>query len=722
MINWNNGLNIGVKELDDDHKNILKIINTLSVAIRDDETEAVIDSIFDDLEENTKTHFNREEIFLQKCNYPKIKERIEHHRDLIKKFPELKTKLTNSLNTENAQEVSYFLTDWLFNHIIEEDIPATDTFEKCSLSKKHEPKQSLLKRIINKTTKAFSFTKRIFLLSVIPLTGMLIFAFILLFNDYSRYEDIKKTSSFTHIISNINELAHSLQIERGLSSGYISSSQTKFKERLNKQRIIVQKSIESFNNKLLSVHGDKLLVINPFIETFTKDINTLDNFRKKIDANTVSQSSIINFYTDIIRNILGITSKMAIYNLDKEISSSISSLSSLLQYKESLGLKRAYGTIILENDEISSKKEYINFIQLSGSQSTLINNFNHTATALQKDTLNSIINSSLSNKIYNIETSIKNHNFQGLNSVIWFESMTELINSMKIFEDKLTNEISMLIRNELEDATDKLLKWILYSSIIFILTVIIIYVFEQSSKNEIYQLIDAMKHLARGERTLKLKSTSTNDEMAKMYSAYETTRQKLLQGDMYTQLYLSKKELEIQRHQKQNLKLEKIAFIDVLTGVLNRRKFEEISNKEIERSTRYGRDLSFLMLDIDNFKSLNDTYGHALGDKVLQHFSSTCLNMARNIDVIARIGGEEFAIMLPEVESQGAYLFAERFREKIYSSEVHIEDYIIKYSVSIGIATLDIDKDKELKDILQKADKALYKAKELGKNCSIIYK
>lgn len=128
------------------------------------------------------------------------------------------------------------------------------------------------------------------------------------------------------------------------------------------------------------------------------------------------------------------------------------------------------------------------------------------------------------------------------------------------------------------------------------------------------------------------------------------------------------------------------------------------------------------MLDIDNFKSLNDTYGHSLGDKVLQHFSSTCLNMARNIDVIARIGGEEFAIMLPEVESQGAYLFAERFRENIYSSEVHIEDYIIKYSVSIGIASLDVDKDKDLKDILQKADIALYRAKESGKNCSIIYK
>jgi diguanylate cyclase (GGDEF)-like protein len=126
------------------------------------------------------------------------------------------------------------------------------------------------------------------------------------------------------------------------------------------------------------------------------------------------------------------------------------------------------------------------------------------------------------------------------------------------------------------------------------------------------------------------------------------------------------------------------------------------------------------MLDIDHFKNINDTYGHACGDEVLKHFSSTCLEMARSLYVVARVGGEEFLVMLPGTSSEGAYIFAERFREKIYSSEIETEGQIIKYSVSIGISILD--NDKEVKDLIKKAVKALYKAKESGRNRSIIYK
>ncbi|WP_294964763.1 bacteriohemerythrin [Sulfurimonas sp.] len=720
MINWNDGLSIGVKEVDDDHKKLLNIINNLSIAISNNETNNIIDNIFNELKEYTKIHFQREETFLKNHNHPRIKKHIHEHKTFIEKIPELKTKLTNSLNTEHAQEVSYFLTDWLFNHIIEEDIPATNIFLNSAISNQNRSEKSILKKIIDKTTKTFSFTKRIFIFSIIPLLGMLIIGFIIIFNDYSNYKDIKKTSTLTQVITNINELAHTLQIERGLSSGYLSSSQTKFKENLNKQRSITLKSIESFNNKLLSVNSDKLLVITPFIKTFQKDINTLNDFRKKIDANEVSQNTAINFYTDIIKNILGITSKMAMFNLDKDISSSISSFYSLLQYKEALGLKRAYGTAIIENKDITKKKEYIKFIQLLGSQNTLLNNFNHTATSFQKDELNKIISSDISSTIYNLENSIKNHNLKDINSLLWFKSMTQLINNIKRFEDVLLYEINILIQNRLENGTNNLFTWIFYTSIIFILTVIIIYIFEQSSRNEMSQLIDAMKYLSHGDRTLKLSHVNTNDEMSKMYEAYEITRQKLLRGDIYAQLYLSKKELEIKKHQKQNLKLEEMASIDSLTGVLNRRKFAEISALELQRSSRYKSNLSFLMLDIDHFKNINDTYGHAVGDEILKHFASICLEMIRTLDVVARVGGEEFIIMLPETTGEDAYQFAERFREKIYSSEVNIKENLIKYSVSIGIAVLD--EDNEVKDILHRADKALYKAKKSGRNCTIIDK
>ena len=95
--------------------------------------------------------------------------------------------------------------------------------------------------------------------------------------------------------------------------------------------------------------------------------------------------------------------------------------------------------------------------------------------------------------------------------------------------------------------------------------------------------------------------------------------------------------------------------------------------------------------------------------------------MARHLDVVARIGGEEFVVMLPETSDEGAYEFAERFRKKIFNSQVKVENQTIKHSVSIGIAILNTSKDKDTKTILQRADKALYRAKESGRNTTIIY-
>ncbi|MEA2091111.1 MAG: diguanylate cyclase, partial [Campylobacterota bacterium] len=556
---------------------------------------------------------------------------------------------------------------------------------------------------------------------MLPLIGMLILIFIILWSNYNKHEEMKKTSSITHILSNINELAHVIQIERGLSCGYISSSQNKFRNSLYKQRKIVDNTIESFTNKLKSVDSYKYLDIKPYIDIFKKDISTLNHFRQKVDKKELSQNTTLNFYTNIIRNILGITSKMALFNLNREVSSSILTLSSLSHYKETLGLKRASGTAIIEKDN-TTIKEYVKFIQLLGTQEAFLNNFNHTASHTQKKSLDSIINCDLSKKITLYEESIKNRNFKDIDSSVWFDHMTELINHIKLFEDKLLSEIDMLIENNIQRVVKNLFLWLIYTTFIFVVTFIIIYLFEYSSKKEISKFTDAMKHLAQGKRSLRLRANTTKGEMAQMYNAYEVTRQKLLKGDMYTQLYLTQKELEIKEKQKQNIKLEEMASIDPLTGCFNRRKFEELSYLELERATRYKSDLSFLMLDIDHFKAVNDTYGHGVGDEVLKDFSSICLEMARDLDVVARIGGEEFVVMLPQTNSKGAYIFAERFRKKIFNTSVSAENQTIKYSVSIGISALDASKDKDVKTILQRADKALYSAKESGRNATHIYK
>jgi len=161
--------------------------------------------------------------------------------------------------------------------------------------------------------------------------------------------------------------------------------------------------------------------------------------------------------------------------------------------------------------------------------------------------------------------------------------------------------------------------------------------------------------------------------------------------------------------------LETQAHTDSLTGLANRRRFFEVGEAELARARRYGTPLSVLMLDIDHFKAVNDAHGHSAGDRVLQQLSRTCLEVMRTVDVVGRVGGEEFAILLPETALEGAVEVAERLRVAVAKSAVtRDEGAPIRYTVSIGVATLD--GNSNLDTLLSQSDTALYDAKHGGRN------
>ena len=163
-------------------------------------------------------------------------------------------------------------------------------------------------------------------------------------------------------------------------------------------------------------------------------------------------------------------------------------------------------------------------------------------------------------------------------------------------------------------------------------------------------------------------------------------------------------------------KLERQANQDYLTDLSNRRHFMEQGEIELDRVQRYGEVLSAFMLDIDHFKKINDTHGHKTGDIVLQQLGYLLRETLRTVDIIGRLGGEEFAVLLPETDLQEAAEIAERLREIIAHSEVVLEGgLLLHFSVSIGVATLK-EKDDNLGTLLNNADKALYQAKKGGRN------
>ena len=174
---------------------------------------------------------------------------------------------------------------------------------------------------------------------------------------------------------------------------------------------------------------------------------------------------------------------------------------------------------------------------------------------------------------------------------------------------------------------------------------------------------------------------------------------------------------DITERKRLETELFRQARFDYLTGLSNRRYFLERGEEELRRAGRYGKQLSVGMMDIDNFKKINDQYGHDAGDAVLKTLADVCIETLRDVDIVGRMGGEEFAVLMPETDFAAALEAFERLREAFAGALVPLVSRVdgIRFSVSIGVANHRSAVDR-LEDLLKLADQALYQAKASGKN------
>jgi len=168
-------------------------------------------------------------------------------------------------------------------------------------------------------------------------------------------------------------------------------------------------------------------------------------------------------------------------------------------------------------------------------------------------------------------------------------------------------------------------------------------------------------------------------------------------------------------------RMERLATTDGLTGLNNHRHFQEQLTKECERSKRYGRTFSLLLMDIDHFKKFNDTYGHPVGDLVLREISGCIRQSIRQSDFPARYGGEEFVVILPENDEQGAGVTSERIRQTVEAHLVKTAGKELRVTVSVGYAAFPRHAEEKSK-LIDCADKALYYSKESGRNRVTAYR
>ncbi len=718
MINWNDGLLIGVKVVDDDHKNLLDIINKLSEAVNEDTNKKEFEILFDKLEMYAKEHFSREEVLLKKCAYKDFDNHQYQHQFFANKIIELKKSFFSKDDYFNQKEVITFLTDWLMNHIVNEDLKFINCLQKVGLIEEDENTElSWKEKLLEFITTTISFNKRMHISVIIPLIGMFLFALLFVWNSYKDYTSVKNISRVTRSILDINNLTHSLQIERGLTSGYISSKNNKFYKKLIKQRKISDDAIEVLISKL---ELEKKYFSNNAFDKFIRDAEVLKNIRFLIDSKKISKEDEFSFYTKMIRNILTMTSSIMFLDSNKDISYSLSLLSSMINLKEVMGQERAYGMMIIEQGNFTDN-QYKEFFKLQASEETYFSIFNNVVTKKHMKMMNKFLSSNIYKRILLYKEEILSNNYTGLDSKIWFELTTKNINDLNKYINLQLTETNNMIKKNIDKLFYNFILWVIYTLIILIVTRLIIYLFEKSNNIQLLKLSNGMKEIAAGNRAVKLLNYHDfKDNISEMYGSYELTRRALLKSDIYAQMYMEQEKTKVLYQEKINKRLEKEVNQDGLTGLYNRRYFDMIFLKELSRARRDKLSFTFIMMDIDHFKQYNDTYGHSEGDNVLKSIAQFLdEQLSRAGDFCFRLGGEEFGFFFTSNTLEEVLNYTKVICKGIENLHIEHSKNSASNYVTASFGLIHFNAESVVLDeqaIYIAADNALYRAKESGRN------
>jgi two-component system, cell cycle response regulator len=235
--------------------------------------------------------------------------------------------------------------------------------------------------------------------------------------------------------------------------------------------------------------------------------------------------------------------------------------------------------------------------------------------------------------------------------------------------------------------------------------------FFRSIREEVLEVAEQYGLEIRGLKSYTEILDDANQELAQLNKTYEQLNRELREAQ--------KKAEQLAHSLKQaNEKLQRIASVDELTGLYNRRYFEDFFSREFNRCQRYKRPMSCIMLDIDHFKRVNDTYGHQQGDVILKELGERLMTLLRNSDVAVRYGGEEFVVLLPETALYAARITAEKIRRGVASEPFSYKpNQGLPITISLGIAAFDGTHGADThQELLKQADTMLYKAKEGGRN------
>ena len=317
---------------------------------------------------------------------------------------------------------------------------------------------------------------------------------------------------------------------------------------------------------------------------------------------------------------------------------------------------------------------------------------------------------------------LKNHQVKLVKKVKGFNYCTKDVLD-EITEDKLGSIKLQFSNKDYENMLKRNRDITINISVVTFILLIIFILYVKRVFKHLKRLTKDVLQYDPKKNNFPLNRVDGNDEISMVHNAITSMVEKINSyTNMLDKLNLSLEEKVKDRTRKlenSNNELKLLASTDPLTKLFNRRYFTKTSEHILDITKRNNTDLSIIMLDIDDFKSVNDTYGHKVGDDVIVAVANILEEFSRNSDIVCRFGGEEFIILTPETNFKGAMVVAEKIRLEVENKTININDVELKFTVSIGISQVINDKDYNIEASIHRADEALYEAKKSGKNKAV---
>jgi diguanylate cyclase (GGDEF)-like protein/PAS domain S-box-containing protein len=635
--------------------------------------------------------------------------------------------------------------------------------------------------------KKLSLNLKILIIFFIPAIALVYFSFSFVELRYQKIDESSMYKLTAKITDSMSKLVHNIQIERGLSAGYIVAKDTqKYKNQLLSQ---YKKTDESFKNFLtfleLKSHAkdmivDKLGYINtPLVKKVLLRLKYKDNIRKNVLNHSITFDKEIEYYTNLNTNLLKSIKSFII--LLKKQNNDNNALSKLQELKEYAGLERAYiyhQLLLKKFDDKSFQK----IKELQIKQDTDQEAFILEASIESLQIYNNNLNLSTEFTLMQLRKKYEQKQLSSKDADFWFNTTTQRIDNL----EKISSEILKKYIHISNQVHNKAINSLYITAVLWILSIISLailsYILKNLIQNEeslieelrisaytfdsheamtitdvngtIIKVNDAFTRITGysreeviGKNPRVLKSMKHDDEFYKeMWRQLHTVGKwsddiynKRKNGEIYlerlsitaikdekdiTTHYIAqfldisdvKKAQEIAQHQADH---------DFLTGLLNRKALIQRLNEEFVKARRHNFLHAFLFLDLDEFKNVNDTYGHNTGDKLLVEISNRLKQLLREEDILARISGDEFAIIILNIDENEAEAAKDisKLATKIIDAlnQVFIlGEYKIKIGASIGIKLFP-DAEKDVASVIIHADTAMYQAKAQGKNQFVFF-